>query len=269
MKKEKVTNEVVAVQETALVVQNETEVTETFLSSDMILPRVLLQQALSEAVSERKAQAGDIIKSTTGEILGNDRSEKIRFLPLTYKLTWVLQESVNGKFEFRGTEPRTVANENLEWDFMKNGTAWKRVKGVDVYALLSKDIDEDMKNTSLDGDELPDVNKVLLPVVIGFRSTSYQAGKDVINHFMKVKTLQRKLPTIAPFMYELELGAESEKNDKGTFFVFTVGASAKKAKPEYISAAREWVETIKSTSIRVDEEVATTESVVSDEEVNF
>lgn len=248
----------VAVQETkALVVAApEAVVSETLLTSDMIIPRVLLQQALSEAVSERKCMAGDIIRSTTKEVLGNDRAEPIKFIPITYKTTWILNEEINGKYEYRGVEPRTAQNENSDWEFFKDGGKWKRVKGVDVYALLSKDVDADIINTSLSGDEIPDVDKVLLPVVIGFRSTSYQAGKAVINHFMKIKTLQAKLPHIAPFMYEMSLACKCEKNDKGTFFIYDVPASSNKAKPEYIAAAREWHKVISSQAIVVDEEVS-------------
>lgn len=224
-----------------------------FLTSDMIIPRVLLMQGLSKIVAERKAVMGDMVRSTNCEKLGDDRTPPIKFIPLTYKLTWQNSEKINGKFEYRGSEPRNAQNEGLPYGYFKDGSEWIRVKCVELFALLSKDIDADVAPLA-DG-ELPDLNKVLLPVLISFRGKSYPAGKVIIDHFMRVKTMQRKLPTIQPFMYELELSCEADSNDKGNFFIYKIPVNAKKAPDTHIAAATEWAKIVSTQNVRVDEEV--------------
>lgn len=225
--------------------------TSEVLSGDVLIPKVLLMQGLSEYVIERKAQQGDIVRSTTGEKLG-DPDKTLEFIPLMIKNEWILQENVAGKYEFRSIEPRTAANEHSDWNFKQNGADWKRVKAINCYALLPADIDAELAEVAKfkkDG-TIPDLNKTLLPVVISFRSTSFNAGKGVSTHFAKAKTMEKF--GVKPWSYTLKLGCYTEKNDRGTFFCFSVaqGGPANKA---HVEKATEWVNSLKVVNVLIDE----------------
>ena len=229
----------------------------TVLKSDVVLPKLLLMQGLSDFVSERKAQQGDMVRSSTAEKLGDDKNP-VEFIPLTFQNLWLVSEDQknNGKYEFRRYEPRTAANENDPWDYVEGGTKWRRTKIMSLFALLPQDIEAQiamMKEFQETG-ELPDVDKVLLPVVIQFKNTSFKAGKEVATLFAKAESLSRQLgKTVPAFGTTMRLSCVADKNDKGAFFVFKV-ESVGKTKAEYREAAAGWYSTLASgANIKVDE----------------
>lgn len=226
----------------------EPQVEQEVLNSDIIIPKILLMQGLSDFVADGKAAIGDIVRSTTAEKLGDDKTPVV-FIPLKMTNSWVIQEKIGQKYEFRGIEPRNAKNEDMEWDFVKNGTDWKRVKTINVFALLPKDIQSFKEEIAK---EEMDLEKTLMPVVISFRSTSFKAGQSVATFFTKVKSNLQYNPKIAPYKYELTLEAERTENDKGKFVVFKVGAS-KPVKAEFLDEAAKWYHILNSaTNIKMD-----------------
>lgn len=225
------------------------------LKSDVVIPKLLLMQGLSDFVADRKAQQGDMVRSTTAEKLG-DPETPVKVIPLTIQNLWMTQEEIKGKYEFRGYEPRTPENENAEWEFMANGVRHKRTKVLNLFALLPQDIDaysKEMKKFKETG-ELPDLDKVVLPVVIPFRNTSFKAGKEIVTLFAKAESVARQLGVNVPaYGSMIELGCHQEKNDKGAFFVFDT-APAGKTPAEYKEAAASWYATLSSgANIKVDD----------------
>jgi hypothetical protein len=226
------------------------------VNSDIIIPKVLLMQGLSDFVADGKAAIGDMVRSTTAEKLGDDK-KPITFIPLKMTNSWTIQEKVGGKYEFRGIEPRTAANEDMEWDFVKNGTDWKRVKTINVFALLPQDIVAFKKE--IEKEEM-DLEKTLMPVVISFRSTSYNAGKTVATFFTKIKSNRQYKANLAPYQYELPLECERTENDKGKFVIFKVGSS-KPLQADLLEEAAKWYQilnTAKNLKIDVSDEGGTT-----------
>lgn len=228
---------------------------EEVLKSDVVIPKVLLMQGLSDFVSERKAIAGDMVRSSTAEKLGDDKTP-IDIIPLTFQNLWMISENASGdgkKYEFRGYEPRTAATESLEWDFIKNGTKWKRTKVLNLFALLPADIEAqnaELKKFQETG-EIPDVDKVLLPVVIPFRNTSFKAGKEVATLFAKAESISRQVgKTVPAYGTTISLSCAQDKNDKGTFFVFKA-TTAGKTNPAYRDAAATWYETLTRQEMKV------------------
>ena len=123
----------------ALATEQKTQV----LKSDIVIPKVLLMQGLSDLVAERKALQGDIVRSVTAEKLGDDKNP-VEFIPLTFQNLYLVSEDQKGdgkKYEFRRYEPRTAANEDAPWDYIENGTKWKRTKVMNLFALLPRDMD--------------------------------------------------------------------------------------------------------------------------------
>ncbi len=245
---------------TATQTQSQSEI----LTSDITLPRVFLMQGLSELVEQRKATPGDIVKSTTGEKLG-DPETPVSFVPLRVTSEWMLAERIGGKFKYKGTEPRNAKNEDLPWEFEKNGASWKRSKVLNVYALLADDIvayKAEIKEM-LEKGEMPDINKSLLPVMISFRVTSFPAGKSVVTLFAQVQDMRRFKADAQPFHYVLPLCCKSVTNDSGTFYVYEVG-KAKKLSTDLIEEASRWFDILnQTTNIKVDSDEGADEDVVA------
>lgn len=227
--------------------------TEEILSSAIVIPKVLLMQGLSDLVAEGNAVMGEMVKSTTGEKLGNSENP-VEFIPLTYNLTWVLSEKIGQKFEYRGQEPLTAANQDLPWEFEKNGAQWKRTKSLNLFALLTKDVKAEKEELAkADLGEMPDPDKALLPVMMSFRSTSFTAGKNLVTHFAKAKKFG-----LPGHVSTLKLKCTREKNDKGTYFVFGVEHSGKTPREDF-AVCDYWRTIVATKHVQVDEsdEVAT------------
>lgn len=234
-----------------------TEVTyqeQEVLNSDIIIPQLYLMQGLSTFVAERKAQIGDIVRSTTAEKVGDDKAP-LSFIPLKLTNNWTIFEKVPGqknqeaKWEFRGMAARTAANEADPYEFEKDGTTWKRVKTINVFALLSKDIAsfiEEMKK------DVIDIEKTLMPVVISFRSTSFNAGRTVATFFTKIRSNLQYNKSLAPYKYELPLSCSLDENDKGKYFVYEVGAS-KPLDASLLAEASKWYQILNTANdIKID-----------------
>lgn len=242
--------EVSKVQETGLAVADQLPMDE-ILKGDVLIPKLLLMQGLSDLVADRKAQQGDIVRSTSAEKVG-DPDKAVEFIPLVLKNEWTLMEEINGKYEYRSTEPRTSKNEDQPWEFTQNGAPWKRVKVITCFALLLDDVNAEAKEIEKfkKTGEMPDLNKTLLPVAISFRSTSYVAGKGVSTHFAKAAAMTRF--GVKPHAFSLMLSCKQEKNDKGNYFVFGV-SQGKKVDAAAFDIADAWVNRLRTQTVRVDE----------------
>lgn len=232
---------------------------EQILKSDIVIPKVLQMQALSKLVEDGTAKSGDLIRSSNGEVVGG-AAAPLEFIPLSFQNLWMISENTSGdnkEFEFKGYEPRTAANETLDWEYFENGVKMKRTKVMNVYALLPADIErqlEAMKKYQ-EGGEMPDLDAALLPVVIPFRNTSFKAAKDVATLFVKAKDLADQMGVDVPvFGRTMKLSNSKEKNEKGTYYVLKVegGGATKK---EYLAACKRWRETLLSmgSAVKTDE----------------
>lgn len=240
-------------QETALA--ESTKPVSQALRSDLLAPRLLLMQGLSDAVAEGKARQGDIIKSLTGEKVGDPKTP-IEFIPLAMQNAWIISEKIGGKYEYRKQLPRKaiVSNadaayekerdetdkqsEDLAWEFKHLGNDWKRTKVINVYALLPGDIKGFQAEVAkaIESGEMPDLDKALLPVMISFRSTSFTAGRKVATHFAKCAEMAQY--GAKPYGYALSLACALQENDKGKFFVYDVGNSRRLSKEEFAQASK-------------------------------
>lgn len=244
------------------------------LRSDIILPYLTVAQAMSEAVAERKAQIGDIIRTTDRVKYGDpDKPVDIIFLgaPAT---KWIYENKNNSeKWKFHHIEARTASNEVLPWYFFadedgnelpendKRAIPWRRVKQLLAFAILPEDIaaaEAEMKK--LDEGGLPDPSKALTPLAVSFRSTSYNAGKDVSTLFTQAKSMRTPI-----WRYQVQICCKQEKNDDGTFYVWTVDRAKPTAvKAEFLDQVKFWAEMLsaakESNLILVPEEDAGSEA---------
>lgn len=233
------------------------------LQSDILVPRIMLMQALSDMVVDDRARPGQIVRSTPFEILGDSKTP-IEFIPLRAQNKWMLQEFIPGKkkAEYRGMLPRdggladsTVdeihkTGSGLPWEFTYKNNKWRRVKIFEVYALLPRDIKafEEEVRKSVAQNELPDPDKMLMPVVISFQSTSFRAGQEVATYMAKANAMKT-----VPYGGVFTLGCEQTSNDQGTFYIFKCEKTGKSQK-EWLEQAKRWTDVLRSQRVRVDEE---------------
>lgn len=225
------------------------------IASDVLIPRLLLMQGISPLVTARKAQLGDIVRSTTGEKLGNP-DKPVDIVPIKLSNTWTNFEVVGQKGEFRSQEPRTAANETLPWEYARSGTTWQRKKTVTLFALLPQDVaayEAEIARVVKDGG-IPDLNKTVLPVVITFMSTSFKwAGKKCSSFFNTLQVTQRRVPSIQSYDYVLPLLCKEEKGVKGTYYVYDFAPTVPLKNKDARKVAAEWASALGTMTVRTDD----------------
>lgn len=237
------------------------------IASDVIIPQLLLMQGMSDFVTGGKATPGQVVKNTTLEVMGNP-SSKLEFIPLSLpQPSWIIEVKAPKaqRFEFRRRVPRTASNETLPWDFPADAEGnevvenskdhthqGRRVKCLTLFAILPRDIDsEAAEMKKAQAGELPDISKALTPVLISFRSTGFNAGKEVVTFFTQVEAFGMQA-----YKYILQLGCHQESNDRGTFFVYDVDRVKPSAvKKEHLPKVEHWAGIVNSqaANLRIDE----------------
>lgn len=260
------------------------------VASDVLIPRLLLAQGISPIVTSRKAQIGDFVRSTTGEILGNPE-KPLQIVPLKMTNTWINFENVPGaeQPQFRGQEHRgavrndrgeiTSTNEDLPWEYKgPNGEDMFRRKAITLYALIPGDVakyNEEIEKAVASG-EAPDLDKTVLPVVITFQSTSFKhAGKKCASFFNSVRVNAMKLAgkvQVAPFQYILTLESKQETKGKASWYVYDFQAPKALKDAGVREEAARWAGLLNSMTVKTDDagetaEPATTGSGVGEMEV--
>lgn len=234
--------------------------TQEVVASDVLIPRLLLMQGISPLVTQRKAQIGDLIRSTTGEKLG-DPEHPIEIVPLKMVNTWINFETAKSaktqKPAFRGMEERGAHNEQLPWEYVgPQGQEMFRRKAITLYALVPGDVaayNAEIERSIAAG-EAPDLNRTIMPVVITIQSTSFKhAGKKCASFFNSVRVNQARVPTLAPFQYILTLRGREEKKGDNAWYVMDFDP-AKPLKDAAVRAeAANWVKILGTSKVRVDE----------------
>lgn len=130
-------------------------------------------------------------------------------------------------------------NDNLPWQDTVNGVAIKRVRRMNFYCLLPKEVGAGAAT----------------PYVISFKSTSFRAGRQMYTQ-MYMRNARQGL---APCAFLFKVGGEKEKNDKGTFIVPNVELS-RPVNPDEYKEALSWFKQIKKGGTKVDESDVHTEA---------
>jgi hypothetical protein len=213
---------------------------ENITNEDILIPKILLMQAMSDMVADKEiAEAGDIVKSTTEEVLAS-RDEHLDFVPLMSFNTWIVSEQVGQKFEFRYSEPYTIANAKHSLEWTENGQSFRRDKAMNFYVLVKKDLEAAAKG---DG--------ACIPCLLQFKRTSTTAGKKLAGGISESAMLKR--PACSRVY---KLSSFKRKTDDHTYYVLdVVPNNASKVSDEEIRIAKQWYDTLKTSTVRVDETV--------------
>lgn len=220
-------------------------------NSDIIIPRLLLMQGLSEIVNDGGAAAGDIVRSTTKKILAK-KGESVDFIPLMSFKSWIVSEKVADKFEYRREEPMNAGNENLPWTYhAKNDkgveTEWRRDQSINIYTLLVDDIARAGKAMeALAKGEMPSPEDALMPCLLSFRRSSYRTGRQMLTFFKSCE--QFKTP---PASGIYKLSSAIEKGEKGTYHVFQAEQKGRST-VEQLTVAKDWWKILNTAKIAID-----------------
>jgi hypothetical protein len=210
-------------------------------SRDMVIPKILCMQGLSDLVSDGKAKMGDFVDSLSNEVIGNI-DEPVNFIPFHMEKIYIISKRDKGasRFEFDRIEP--VGNQDYPYEETIGNEEFKYEYTLQFYVLRPED--------------------TTLPYVLSFKSTSLKAGK-VLSTQMYVRN---RAAGLVPPAYVMSLLGRKEKNDQGTFIVMDV-KQGDKSTTDQISGCLEWLKIIKAGKAKVDHssEGASKKEYASDE----
>jgi len=210
--------------------------------SDLLISRILMAQSISAYVQDGKAKAGQLVGSLEHELLA-DKGKQIEIIPFHRAKTFRLfrPQPGGGTPKFIAEVPygpdtkvwETKRMREVEWE-TTDETGKPRTEKLacfitwNYYCLLA------------DGVEA-------MPRVVGFQSTSYIVGKKLGTFTLEAKKMGYPLP-----FKTYKLGTELVKNDKGTFYRFTV-EKGRDTTDDELKHVTYWADLAKKGSIRVDE----------------
>lgn len=187
-------------------------------SDDLVLPKILLMQGLSELVAQGNAKMGDIVNSLTGVVLG-DEKKPVKILPFYCRKSWVIEKWDGSKFQYDRILPDI--GEKLPYDEEINGVKYKNSHQYEFFILT-----EDMS----------------IPHILSFRGTSHKMGKQLYTQMYVINRSIGKTPA----GFWLDLSCTRDKNDKGTFMVWNFKPSTPSL-PEHQAECINWVNVVKNS----------------------
>lgn len=226
----------------------DTEVVDT---KDIIIPKILLMHPTSEMVKKGTRNQGEIIKSTSGDVVAK-RGETFDVIVFEKWKEWRIMKKnpTSGRFEYVRLEPWTSENDSLPWDFEENGVPFRRDKTMNFYGVLAKEAD----------------GGNAFPVKLSFVRTGFKTGLKIADAY--ARALMEKQP---PTRQVFKIGSELVNGKEETFFAFTAEAGQATTDAQK-SAALQWRQVVqlakKNNTIvdhEVDEEVSTSNTVASEE----
>lgn len=197
---------------------------------ELIFPRAKLMQALSPELEENgDLKAGLIINSITRDTLPEI------FIPVFKFTTWI-------RFN-----PRDTDKPGYDANFEPGDVIWRSNDPNDPKVIEESKFGEN--------GERPIATRFLnffsifeggeMPVVISFANTSYKTGKQLLSLC--------KFTSGDIFSRKYKLGAKKVSNDKGTYYVYTIGVAGKVTDSEYAIAEKMWQD-FHAAELRVHEE---------------
>lgn len=207
-------------------------------SQDIIIPRILLMQPMSDKVTEGEAAFGDFRDSLNNELVAK-MGEKFEVIPFHMQKIFVVYDvtDANDKKYLR-QEPITAANDNAKYEDEERNADGKLIKlqrdrVMNFYVLRPEEI----------------AIGSAIPYIMSFRRSSMQAGKKLATQmFMKNMAAGKAPPATTMTVF-----AKKESNDKGTFAVVDV-APVRPTSPENIAEAFKWFQMVNAGKAKAHEE---------------
>lgn len=211
-------------------------------SEDLVIPKLMLCQPMSDKVTAGDAAFGDI-RDSLENVKYADFKTPLQFVPFFLQRKWVEYKLVPkpGSHEvekvYTGTVPLVTNprapgyNDKLAYEEIINGEKIQRDRVLDFYVLI-----------------LDQIKEGGIPHVISFRRSSMKAGKALYTQSYVKNIAAGKTPA----SFVMELSVKKESNDKGTFGVMEV-KSGREITPEEMASVTMWLGIIKAGKVKVDE----------------
>lgn len=211
--------------------------TEAVDTKDIIIPKILLMHPTSDLVKRGTRNQGEIIKSTSGEVVAK-RGETFDVIVFDKWKEWRIMKKnpQSDRFEFTRIEPWTPANDDQEWDYTEGADTFRRDKTLNFYGVLAKEA----------------VSGAAFPVKLSFVRTGFKTGHKIADAY--ARAIMEKTP---PTRQIFKVGAELVNGKEETFFAFTVEYGVETTE-EQKAAALKWRNVIlqaKKNNTIVDDEV--------------
>lgn len=207
--------------------------TEGLGKQDLLIPKILMAQGMSEKVKQKKLAEGDLYDSVSGDKLGDEKTP-VEVIPISSFKTWTVLNKKRGKNkpDFVKIVPVDATNQELPREQEESdGSITINNYTLNFNVLLVKEIQEGGA----------------LPHVVSFQRTSLKTGKALANQVAKLGMM--KQPAAAQ---TAQLGAQMVTNDQGTFLVFTVSKGRNSTKDE-ITEAKQWYDILSKGAHRIDD----------------
>ncbi len=226
-------------------------------SSDILVPKILCAQAISEAVVMGDVPLGSIYESIDKTVLANynakdsAKSEDLEVIAFSSYKTWV----VTVDKEYEGTYPYSPENANWVKEEEVEGKTIVRDLVNNFFVVCPKDL----KEHGPDG---------VFPYLLPLKRSSYKAGQKISTTATK---LAKKSKPIASVVFKLSRTMGEHKESKGKYFIVDATFS-RNTEPEEMKIAYEWYKTLQSRAddIKVDDsdETGSTSSADTSTDMN-
>lgn len=196
-------------------------------TKDLLIPRLMVMQGLSQNVIDGKAKMGDVVDSMANEVIGG-KDKPVRFLPFKVEKIFYVEEWKDGSWKFSAIEQVTVDNLNTPNEVVRDGKKFKYTYTLNFFVLL-------------EGKGLP--------YLLAFKSTSMRSGKAL---FTKMYVDNRALGK-APCANWFNLVVDMTKNAKGTYATISAQVADEATREDQMKAL-DWFKTLNSSKFDTHEE---------------
>ena len=204
-------------------------------AQDLIIPRILLMQPMSEKVTAGEAKFGEFRESLNWEELGSIE-KPFEVLPFHLEKVFVEFDVTDPKEKkFLRVVPITPANEDLPYEDQERGESGQMIpisrdRTLNIYVLLPHELEMGSA----------------IPHILSARRTSLQAGKKIATQFAKNAQVGK-----SPAAIIMEVSARKQTEEKKTWAVMDV--KPKRPTPDkYVVEAYKWMQMIVSGKAKVD-----------------
>lgn len=228
-------------------------------ATDILIPNLYAAQKTSPILDEGVVKFGEILKSTTKEVLGG-KGKPVNFIPLTMWKDFIITSG--GKMARR--EPWSGGG--YEFEFTENGKVFKRERVLNFFCFLPQEIEDNLavREQIKETGEMPDVLVPLLPVLISFKGKSYKTGKILVSHFANMDDFG-----FPPYRRSFSLDTVIEQNEKGSYAVLKVADAGAVKDHLVLDTCNRWTDILGSRSVKVDDVVDDMDDVEVGTEDNF
>jgi len=226
-------------------------------SQDMVIPKILAMQGMSDLVMARKAMIGEFRDSLSGKLIGSIDKE-FEVIPFYCQKLWdISHQQADGQFKY--IRSMTLVenpldkeyNDNLPWETEEKTldgklVRCKNIRRLNFFVLLPEEIK----------------TGAAMPYVLSFKSTGLKEGKKIWTS-MYIRNAKAQ---IAPAAFSFVIGGKMVTNDKGTFVVMNT-APGRRTTDSELKECLAWLKLVRQTNVKVDNSDINEEVSVSSSDV--